>query len=252
MTTRPEQQLVSIVLPVYNEAENIENVIVEVSKSCKDLNHEIIVSEDGSVDGTPLILMDLVQSFDRLKIISSKARLGKAQAITEALRHVSGDIVVVMDPDGSHDPAEIHKLIKPIMQGQADLVIGSRFAKGGRAHLHIFNRFLSHIANLIVTLITSGRISDAFSGFRAYSRRVMNVVGGITDSKYYDFEIESVLKVSRVGFKVKEVPIRERTRYSFWYGKSKANLPARIFVNLIKLLVSDLITTTKKRMFLRW
>lgn len=125
----------SIIIPCYNEVENIASVINQVASVDVSLEKEIIVVDDGSVDGTMKVLDEIREKHlgsDVLKIHFSMLNAGKGYAIRIGLKYVTGDIVIIQDADMEYDPRDYPKIIEPIIKGEADVVYGSRFLKKPR------------------------------------------------------------------------------------------------------------------------
>jgi glycosyltransferase involved in cell wall biosynthesis len=141
----------SILIPVYNEEETIEEVVIRVKKT--EVNKEIIIVDDASDDSTRKILNSISQRYgDGIKIIYRENNGGKGAAIKTGLDYVSGDTVIIQDVDLEYDPAEYAKLISPIRDNYAQVVYGSRFLakKNSLLSLHYFaNYFLTTVTNLL-------------------------------------------------------------------------------------------------------
>ena len=131
----PETTLLSVVIPVYNESKTIEDLVQRVINV--PINKEIILIDDGSTDGSISIASNIVTEFsndqNQIRLIQHDANQGKGAAITTGFKVATGDIVIVQDADLEYDPIEYPRLIKPIIEGKADVVYGSRFL-GGHAH----------------------------------------------------------------------------------------------------------------------
>lgn len=198
-------------------AKNEEKSIGEVISEVKDFVDEVLI-----VDG---------HSQDRTREVSEKAGAkvildsgkGKGDGVRTGLEQATGDIVVLMDADGSHDPSDIKIMIEPILFNRADLVIGSRM-KGGSYELHgDIGRFIrmtgSHILLLIVNYRWNVRLTDIQNGFRAIRRSV--ALDLKLKETSHTIEEEMVMKCLKKGYRVTEVPSRE---YERKYGQSTLNL----------------------------
>ena len=198
---------ISIVVPAYNEEKTIAAILDRIHEAFKSikLSYEIIVVDDGSTDKTKMC----VHSLDA-KVISNGKNQGKGSALRRGFHHAKGNIIVTIDADGSHDPADILRLVSPIMNG-TDVVMGSRFAGGhGRAstrRLHILGNF---IINLLIRIITHKAITDSQTGFRVLRREIVDQIRIV--SQGYQVETEITVKTLKNGNKVREVPIKSEKR----------------------------------------
>jgi len=198
-----------IVIPTYNEKDNIKELILKIfGLSIPDLN--ILIVDDNSPDGTADLVQDLMKNQTRLFIIKRPRKLGLGSAYREGFNFAldrGAEVVFEMDADFSHQPKYIPSLIKGL-EG-ADLVIGSRYITGGRVENWPWRRlFLSRLANWYVNFVLGLGIKDATSGFRVYKKEVLQ---GINFKKIlsdgYSFQVEMVYLVKRAGFKILETPI---------------------------------------------
>jgi dolichol-phosphate mannosyltransferase len=208
-------------LPTYREAQNIENLIRDIQKL--DLNSFIIVIDDSSPDGTANIVRQLQKEYDNLVLFVRPAKLGLGTAITMGFRLLLSlenppDYIIAMDSDYSHNPKDIPKLVNSAMQGH-DLVIGSRYIQGGKTvGWPVARRLISHVANLIATMMVGMKVQDCTSGFRCYSKEYVRDVISNLHSQTYEIQIETVKQAWIRKFVVSEVPIVFSNRKQ---GKSK-------------------------------
>jgi glycosyltransferase involved in cell wall biosynthesis len=211
----PKTSEVSIVIPVFNEEKNIEDVLLRTNAVMETLEvpYEIIVVDDGSTDKTRWLA-----SKHKVTLLINGTNQGKGYALRKGLRSANGNILVTMDGDGSHRPEDIQDLLTPLLNG-ADIVIGSRFTgkreKGAIKRLHILG---NHLFNLLILFLTGKRITDSQSGFRAYRREVMEKIKII--SRGYEVETELIVKALKNGFVVQEKPIACEKRKA---GHTKLN-----------------------------
>jgi dolichol-phosphate mannosyltransferase len=198
-----------VVIPTYNEKENIEDVISKVLENDID----ILVVDDSSPDGTGKIVQDIATKHNgrvKLETRTSKQGLGKAYVFGFTKCIDDGyDIICQMDADLSHDPKVLPTLIKSIENGTANLTIGSRYVNGGVIpNWSLFRRFLSRGGNLYTRLMLKIKVKDATSGFRAYKSDLLKDIlslGILSDG--YGFQIEMTYCATKLGAKIKEVPI---------------------------------------------
>ena len=195
----------SILIPVFNEAHTVEEIVrrVRAADSC-GLEREIILVDDASTDGTGDLLKKIQQA-GGVKVISHPYNRGKGAALRTALEQATGDIVVIQDADLEYDPADYPILLKPILDGRADVVYGSRFL-GGTHRVLLFwhfmaNRFLTLFSNLLCNL----NLSDMETGYKVFRRKC---VEGLTfNAERFGIEPELTAKLARRHFRFYETPI---------------------------------------------
>ena len=200
-----------VIIPTYNERENIENIIRAVF--ALDKVFHILIIEDGSPDGTANIVKTLQQEFpERLFMIERKGKLGLGTAYIAgfkwSLEH-NYEYIFEMDADFSHNPADLPRLYKACAEEGADVSIGSRYVSGVNVVNWPMGRVLmSYFASKYVRLITGLPIHDTTAGFKCYRREVLQTIDldGIR-FKGYAFQIEMKFTAYKCGFKIVEVPV---------------------------------------------
>lgn len=200
-----------VIIPTYNERENIENIIRAVFALEKVFH--ILIIEDGSPDGTAAIVKTLQQEFpERLFMIERKGKLGLGTAYITgfkwSLEH-HYDYIFEMDADFSHNPADLPRLYKACAEDGADLSIGSRYVSGVNVVNWPMGRVLmSYFASKYVRIITGLPVHDTTAGFKCYRRKVLKTIDldGIR-FKGYAFQIEMKFTAYKCGFKITEVPV---------------------------------------------
>jgi len=195
----------SILVPVYNEERTLAQVIERVQAT--PYEKELVVVDDGSSDGSPRVLAELAQRFPNMRVLRHEKNRGKGAALATALAHVSGDVVLIQDADLEYDPADYPVLLRPIEEGHADVVFGSRFlgAPYGRAHLYhhyLGNRLLTTLSNLVTNL----NLTDMETCYKVMRVEVARKLG--LRSQSFAVEPEITCKVARMKVRVYEVPIR--------------------------------------------
>ena len=201
-----------VIIPTYNEKENIEKIIRAVMGLEKAFN--ILVIDDGSPDGTADIVKGLMadEFKDRLFIIERSGKLGLGTAYIAgfkwALEH-SYDYIFEMDADFSHDPNDLPRLYAACHDEGADVAIGSRYVSGVNVVNWPIGRVLmSYFASKYVRLVTGFRVHDTTAGFKCYKRRVLETIPlDKIRFKGYAFQIEMTFPAYKIGFKIKEVPV---------------------------------------------
>lgn len=227
----PWMALVAVVIPTYNEAENIGRVIEGLFESARagEFLLHLLVVDDNSVDGTVDIVEECGRRFGSVSLLRRPGKLGLGSAYVDGFRWCLKNLgnfeaCVEMDADGSHDPRELGNLVSPILKGEADVAIGSRYVKGGGWRGgSLRRRIISRGANLLVRLTVGLPVRDATSGYRAISRRIVEQAfsEGQTYQSGYIFQVETLYRYSRLGARIREVPINFYERRG---GKSKLGL----------------------------
>ena len=200
---------VSFLVPVYDEAATIEQVLERVL--ALDLDKQVIVVDDGSTDGTAA----LVEPWrERGVVLVRQRHRGKGAAVRAAIPHVDGDVAVIQDADLEYDPADVPALIEPIERGVADVVFGSRLTGGRPQRAYLFwhlvgNRFLSLVTNVLYNTT----LHDMETGYKAFRADVLRSL----DLRQDDFGIEPEItaKVCLRGLRIYELPIA-------YYGRTYA------------------------------
>jgi len=204
----------SVIIPCYNEVENIAEVIDLVSSVDVGLEKEIIVVDDGSEDGTVQLLKEIREKNEDSNILNvhfSMLNSGKGFAIRIGLKYVTGDVVIIQDADLEYDPQDFPKILEPILKGEADVVYGSRFLGKSRPEGMAFANF---IANKILTftaiLLYGKHITDEATCYKAFRRDVIDSVE--LTCQRFEFCPEVTSKVLKKRYRLVEVPINYRGR----------------------------------------
>lgn len=200
-----------VVIPTYNEIENIHLVVPAVLD--QEEGFELLIVDDGSPDGTGDAVKSMQAKYKgRLHLLSRLGKLGLGTAYLDGFRWglAQGyDFLFEMDADFSHNPKDLPRLLKPALEGRADVVVGSRYTKGGKVENWPFDRiFLSYGASLYVRAITWMPVKDPTAGFKCYRREVLEAMN-LDAIRFigYAFQIEMKFRAWQLGFKVAEVPI---------------------------------------------
>jgi glycosyltransferase involved in cell wall biosynthesis len=195
-------QLISVVVPAFNEEHTVGDVIDRLKATLREvgLQSEIIVVDDFSRDTTAE-----VSRRRNVTVYSFREHLGKGYALRAGFVKAKGEIIVTIDSDGSNRPEELPNLLRPVLQNQADLVIGSRFSGSTATSGKKFNAAGVRIFNSIIRILTGAIVTDSQSGYRAMKRVVLE--GLRLKSGTYEIESEMLVKIAHRGFRVCEVPI---------------------------------------------
>ena len=203
-------ELVSVIIPTYNEKENIEKIIRKVFSL--DGDYHILIIDDGSPDGTANIVKNLQKEFgENLFIVERKGKLGLGTAYIAgfkwALEH-DYDYIFEMDADFSHNPDDLHKLYEACEKG-AGLAIGSRYCNGiSVVNWPIGRVIMSYYASAYVRTVLGMKIFDCTAGFKCYTKEVLQTIDlNNIQMNGYGFQIEMKYTTYKLGFKIKEVPI---------------------------------------------
>ena len=192
----------SVVIPAYNECQTIEELLQRVIDSPFD--KEILVVDDGSNDGTRELLQELDGQCD-VRVLLHEVNQGKGAALATGFRAATGDVVLIQDADLEYDPEDYSVLLRPIEDGKADVVFGSRFL-GGTHRCHLFshylgNRFLTFVSNAFTNLNLTD-METCYKVFRAEVARKITI-----QSKRFGVEPELTAKVAKMKCRVYEVPV---------------------------------------------
>ncbi|CAM8972254.1 unnamed protein product [Rhodiola kirilowii] len=263
----------SIIVPTYNERLNIALIVYLIFKHLKDVEFEVIVVDDGSPDGTQEIVKQLQQVYgeDRILLRARPKKLGLGTAYAHGLKHASGNFVVIMDADLSHHPKYLPAFIKKQAETGASIVTGTRYVKGGGVHgWTLMRKLTSRGANVLAHTLLWPGVSDLTGSFRhamrifsttevynifipsftndiqtrhlllrrLYRKSVLEDLINSCVSKGYVFQMEMIVRASRKGHHIEEVPITFVDRV---YGSSK--LGGSEIVEYLKGLLYLLITT---------
>ncbi len=213
-----------VIIPTYNEKENIEKMIRTVISFEKEF--DVLIIDDASPDGTSEIVESLMKEFPkRIFIEKRKGKLGLGTAYIHGFKwsiNKSYDYIFEMDCDFSHNPNDLIRLYNACAKEHADVSIGSRYCKGGKVKNWPFKRILmSYFASIYVRLILFIGIKDTTAGFKCYKRNVLETINlDAVTFKGYAFQICMKFAALKHGFKITEVPITFIDRL---YGESKMN-----------------------------
>jgi glycosyltransferase involved in cell wall biosynthesis len=204
----PENQkypaCLSVVVPVFNEADTLEEVVRNVLVVPFLL--EVIIVDDGSTDGTSEVAQNLGALHPQVRTVHHSRNAGKTAALRTGFALTQGQIVIVQDADFEYDPAEIYGVIRPILEGDADVVYGSRFLVRRAARVLYFyhflaNKFLTFLSNLLTNL----NMTDIETGYKAFRGDIIRNM--VIESSRFGFEVEVTAKVAKLRGAIYEVPI---------------------------------------------
>ena len=207
----------AVIIPGYNEEKTIAEVINRVKKvGIGSIKKEIIVVDDFSKDKTREILLKLKDS--SVKILFHEKNKGKGAAIRTGLQHATGDIILIQDADLEYNPEEYPKLLKPILDGDAKVVYGSRLdvIKKNLEKMYKLHYFGNVFLTLMTNILYGSKITDMETGYKVFTREVIKNIK--LRARRFDFEPEITAKILKQGYKIKEVQISFNAR-NFHEGK---------------------------------
>ena len=202
----PERfQRVSILIPVFNEVQTVEEILRRVSAadSC-GLQKEIILVDDASTDGTSDVLRKMPQG-EGIRIVAHPQNRGKGAALRTALEHATGEIVLIQDADLEYDPADYPLLLKPILDGRADVVYGSRFTGGTHRVLLFWHYMANRLLTLLSNMLCNLNLTDMETCYKVFRRQC--VKGMTLTSNRFGIEPELTAKLARRHFRFYETGI---------------------------------------------
>ena len=194
---------ISVIIPVYNEALTIKEIIFRVQNV--DLEKEIIVVDDHSTDGTSAQLKDINEQYENIQILTHDRNRGKGAALRTGFAAAGGDIIIIQDADLEYDPQEYKVLLGPILDGRADVVYGSRFLGGPHRVLFFWHFVGNKLLTLLADVFSNLNLSDMETCYKVFKKNVLNEIK--LRSNRFGFDPEFTMKVAKKGFRVYEVPI---------------------------------------------
>ena len=211
-----ETPQISVIMPAFNEEHAVGDLIDRTKRILQNIteNYEIIVVDDGSKDKT----LEICRK-KRVITIHNLYNSGKGYALREGFKLARGNLIVTIDSDGEHAPEEIPLLIKPILEGHIDFVLGTRFAQTSNTPVTtIVNLFGNKLFNFLIHRLTNRYFSDTQCGFRAFKRVCLSKLN--LNSFGYDIETEMIVQIARQNIPYREIPISSPVTY---YRKSNIN-----------------------------
>jgi glycosyltransferase involved in cell wall biosynthesis len=212
--------LISVVIPVYNEENSIIDVIERIPNH---LNYEIILVDDGSTDNSLEKVKDIRNR--HIRVIQHKNNKGYGATILTGIKSATGDIIVTMDSDGQHCPEEIQKLVEPIINKQADIVIGSRYLGKCNYRIPSYTKIGENIISFFLWILFRQKVKNNQSGFKAFSKKSAKIFNSMLYNRF-GLCTEVIYKAAYYKFNILEVPVSINLRK---YGTSYVNL-AKLFI----------------------
>lgn len=213
----------SIIIPTYNEKENIGILISMIDSylTKEKIQYEIVIVEDNSPDGTRLVVEQMIKLLgnSKLKLLNRSGKLGLGTAYIDGFNCTDGDYVFLMDADFSHHPKFLIDYIKKSENTKADIITGSRYIKGGGVNgWGVTRKLISRGANFFASFFLNPKVSDLTGSFRLYKRSIFTELLKEVNNVGYAFQMEIMVRAQYKNMKIEEVPITFVDRI---YGESK-------------------------------
>ena len=235
-----ERYLISLIIPVWNEDKTIYSILNDLPEND---SIEIIVIDDYSHDNSVHEIERVIIN-RKINLIKHEKNKGYGKTIITGIKRSNGKIIVTMDADGQHCPEDIYTLIKPILDGEADYTIGSRYLGTYHYKLPISTRLGELVVEKFIRILFGQKIVNNQGGFRAFDRKIIRIFNDI-QYQNYAFTTELIIRAALYGYKIKEVPIKLLDRV---HGSSRIILNKLAF-NLFLCFFRYIIMRIKMRIF---
>lgn len=192
----------TVIIPVYNEAKTIREIITRVQAT--GLADEIVAVDDGSTDGSRDLLANINHD-GSVKVVYHDHNQGKGKAVRTGIQNSTGDLLIIQDADLEYDPREYANLLRPIQEGIADVVYGSRFLGAGRRPVLFWNMVANKILTLVTNILYNNILTDMETGYKLFRRQVVQNM--TLHARGFEFEPEFTAKILKSKVRVYEVPI---------------------------------------------
>jgi glycosyltransferase involved in cell wall biosynthesis len=196
---------VSVIMPVFNEVATIGEIIERVRKAAGAMELELIVIDDFSTDGTREFLSGTVAGQAGLQLVLQDRNRGKGAAIRRAIERATGDVAIIQDADLEYDPRDYPALLRPIVEGRADIVFGNRFHGGEHRVLYYRHFMANRLLTTICNVLTDLNLGDMEVGYKAFRMSALKQL--VLRANRFDIEPELVIKSAKLGVRIYEVPI---------------------------------------------
>jgi glycosyltransferase involved in cell wall biosynthesis len=219
---------ITVLIPVYNEKNTIKEIIIRVQAT--EIPSEILIVDDGSSDGTSAILEKL-DGQGMIRVLFHDRNEGQGAALRTGFKEVKGDVIIIQDADLEYDPREYPNLLRPIEEGIADVVYGSRFLGGARRPILFWNMVANKILTLVTNILYNNILTDMETGYKVFRREVVKDMP--LHARHFEFEPEFTAKILKRQERIYEVPISFTPRF---YSEGKKIKSKDAFIALWTLL----------------
>jgi glycosyltransferase involved in cell wall biosynthesis len=203
--------LITIIIPCYNEERTILKIIEKVQKY-NDYPLDIIIVDDCSTDKSSFIIQKIISSYPNTRNFRHEKNQGKGAAVCTGFKHSKGDIIIIQDSDLEYDPSNYSNLIEPFLKTDADVVYGTRFKGGAYTRLHFFWHYVANkILTLTTNIVTNLNMSDMETGYKLFRAEIVKNL--VLKEKSFGIEPEITIKLAKKKYIFYEVPIS-------YYGRS--------------------------------
>jgi glycosyltransferase involved in cell wall biosynthesis len=203
-STETRRLTLSVIIPCYNEVSSIEEVLDRVE--VVGLADEIVIVDDGSTDGTREVLREIeAQGHPNVRVIYHERNRGKGAALVTGFSHAASDVFLIQDADFEYDPRDYPTLLRPLQEGIATVVYGSRFLGGPRKAMNFWNMVANKILTLTTNILYNAILSDMETCYKVFRADVVRDL--VIHARRFDFEPEFTAKVLKQGIRIYEVPI---------------------------------------------
>lgn len=192
----------SVIIPIYNEVESLHEIVKRVQDT--KLASELLLVDDGSTDGTRDLLKEM-DGKDNIRVILKEKNEGKGSAVTIGMKEAKGDVLLIQDADLEYDPRDYPTLLKPLEEGLADVVYGSRFLGGPRRVAMFWHMVANYLLTFMTNILYNTILSDMETGYKVFRKKVVD--GMVIHAKRFDFEPEFTAKILKRKYRIFEVPI---------------------------------------------
>ncbi len=192
----------SVIIPVYNEEATLREIIQRLE--AVGVADEIVIVDDGSTDGTRAILKEL-EAHEKVRVFYHERNQGKGAAVVTGIRRATGDAMLIQDADLEYDPRDIPSLLRPLQEGMADVVYGSRFLGAPRRSTMFWHMVANKLLTLMTNILYDAILSDMETGYKLFRREI--VEGMTIHARRFDFEPEFTAKILKRKVRIFEVPI---------------------------------------------
>ena len=209
----------SVVIPVYNEAKTLQAIVDRVQ--AVEIDKEIVIVNDGSSDGSAEVALEIARESPNVQVLPHSRNNGKGRALRTGFAKASGEFVIVQDADLEYDPEDYSTLLRPLLDGRADAVYGSRFLTSSGHRISYSRHYLGNrLLTLLSNLMTGFKLTDMECCYKAFRRELLQSI--VLEEDRFGFEPEITAKIAKAGARVYEVGVSYQRRT---YGEGKKIRP---------------------------